>query len=324
MKSNVKTVAAFFTVLFWAVTASAEFGISAGSSFNYKAGFRTHADPQRRASNPGGAVAGVDHFYDDGYNRVDDTGNERGLTSFWGYENASQANAGMLEMNSSQSVIDQQRSSGSESELQTALEIYWKRDLTDNERWNAGVRVALRWQSIELDDSGRYRTTVQTITDAYSYNGTLPGAPFDGGVAGANFQISDMPQRTVSRRPGQSIHSSRELDADLTALDLGPTLSFNFTENLRIVFCAGGTLGWINSDFSYRDGHYAAGSDRDDEWLLGYFAGADLQYMLTEDWGIFAGASHCQFENFSQSQDGRSAELHFDNSYTFRTGLFFR
>ena len=29
-------------------------------------------------------------FYDDGYNRVDTSGNRDGLTWFWGYENASQ------------------------------------------------------------------------------------------------------------------------------------------------------------------------------------------------------------------------------------------
>ncbi len=324
MKGKCKTAMVFCAVVLRAAAASAEFGVSAGSSFNYQSGFRTRAEPQRFARNPGGAVAGVDHFYDDGYNRVDNTGNERGLTSFWGYESAAQADAGLLTMNSSRSVIDQQRSSGSESELQTALEIYWQHDLTDNERWNGGVRVALRWQSIEIDDAGRYRTTIETISDAYSYNGTLPGAPFDGGFAGANFQISDTPQRTIAHRPGGRIHASRDLDADLTALDLGPTLSFNFTENLRIVLCAGGTLGWINSDFSYRDAPDSAGSDRADEWLLGVFAGADLQYRLTESWGIFAGAAHSRLEDFSQSSNGRSAELQFDNSYTLRTGLFYR
>jgi hypothetical protein len=39
---------------------------------------------------PGPARGGVDHFYDDGYVRVDATGNAGGQTWFWGYDTASQ------------------------------------------------------------------------------------------------------------------------------------------------------------------------------------------------------------------------------------------
>src|SRR6185503_3472856 len=35
-------------------------------------------------------VSGVDHVYDDGYVRVDNTGNAQGYTSYWGYNNSSQ------------------------------------------------------------------------------------------------------------------------------------------------------------------------------------------------------------------------------------------
>jgi hypothetical protein len=41
-------------------------------------------------TDPGPATGGVDHFYDDGYVRVDATGNAGGQTWFWGYEHASQ------------------------------------------------------------------------------------------------------------------------------------------------------------------------------------------------------------------------------------------
>src|SRR5439155_26993787 len=39
-------------------------------------------------------VSGANHEFDDGYVRVDETGNAQGLTSYWGYQNVSQYDAG--------------------------------------------------------------------------------------------------------------------------------------------------------------------------------------------------------------------------------------
>src|SRR5512137_2216574 len=47
-----------------------------------------------RQTDIGSAVSGVDHLYDDGYNRVDASGNADGSTWFWGYQNANQLTDG--------------------------------------------------------------------------------------------------------------------------------------------------------------------------------------------------------------------------------------
>src|SRR5437762_2350007 len=39
-------------------------------------------------------VSGANHEFDDGYVRVDNTGNAGGFTSYWGYQNVSQYDAG--------------------------------------------------------------------------------------------------------------------------------------------------------------------------------------------------------------------------------------
>ena len=304
--------------------ACAEFGASAGATFNYKADFRSAAAVQPRATQPRAATAGVDHFYDDGYNRVDSSGNFGNETTYWGYQNASQDNGGSITMNSAQTTIDANGSSGSQEEAQPALEIYWQKDLTANERWNFGLRTALRWQRIELDNRAAYSTTVETISDTYSYTGIPPGAPFNGSFSGPNFLLSDIPVRNTSSVPGAAIVANRTLDADLFGFDLGPTLSLNLTKKLRAVVSAGGTVAWMQSDFAYRDGALASGSDTKEDWLLGAYVGADLQYQIGEHWGIFGGAAYNRLQNFDQQVDGRSAELQFGDSYTLRTGLFFQ
>jgi len=304
--------------------ARAEFGVSAGASFNYKAKFQTRSEQQGRLTNPGSLNAATDHFYDDGYNRVDSSGNAGDLTSYWGYQNASQDNAGSLTINSAQTIIDQQSSSTQQSDPLPAIEIYWQSDLTENERWNLGLRAALRWQRIDFDSSAIYNTTVETLSDTYTYTGILPGAPFNGSLTGPNFLMGDTPNRTYSYANGDNITVFRKIKADIFALDLGPTLSVDLTDKTRLTTSIGGTIAWINSEFSYRDGSFAKGEDTEQEWLFGAYAGADLQYLIGEHWGIFGGAVYTRLENYNQQVDGCSSELQFEDSYTIRAGLFIR
>src|SRR5688572_27916563 len=70
-------------------------GVMAG--LNLKADFNMNGTSfVVSGSQPGAAISGVDHFYDDSYVRVDQTGNAENVTSFWGYNNASQVSGGAL------------------------------------------------------------------------------------------------------------------------------------------------------------------------------------------------------------------------------------
>ena len=311
-------------ILVSGLSAHAEFGVSAGASFNYKADFRSSMQSLGYANNPGAPVAGVDHFYDDGYNRVDSSGNDGNLTSYWGYQNASQDNGGSVTMSSKQTLIDSSSFSREQSEAQPAFEFYWQQDLTENQRWNIGLRAALRWQHIDVDSLTTRGTTIQTTSDTYPGEGIPPGAPFSGSYSGPNFLLSDIAARDASYASGTSFLSMRELEADLFALDFGPTFSYNFTEKLRLSASIGGTVAWLNSDFTYRDGPFGQGRASENEWLLGAYAGADLSYRLGDRWGLFGGAAYTCLEDSTQEIDGRSASFQFDDSYTVRFGLFFR
>lgn len=305
----------------------AEFGVSAGGAFNYKARFGSTAEMLPRATDPGAATAGTDHNYDDGYNRVDSSGNAGGLTSDWGYQNSSQYNPagdGTIRMNSAQTTINPAASSASQDTPQPAISLYWQQDLTKCEVLNLGVRAAFNWQHINLDTHALEATTITTISDTYSLGGvTPPSAPFDGSFLGPNTLLGDDPTRSISAVAGPTILGNRSIDADLFGLDLGPTLSVNITERVRAVVSAGATLAWIRSDFTYTDGTLASGSVSDDKALFGGYAGADLQYRLSETWGVFVGATYTRLENFRQQDQGRTAELKFSGCYDIHTGVYF-
>ena len=308
--------------------AHAELGVSAGASFNYKAKFNSAKAVQLRATNPGADAAGTDHIYDDGYNRVDSSLNYDNKTVYWGYRDASQydKDAGTLTMNSSRTTLDAGSSSETGEDIQPALELYWQTDLTENKRWNFGVRAALRWQNIRLDNHVMRGTTIDTISDTYSLNGNVPpGASFSGVEDGYGYALlDDRPNRLETSAAGPSVLATRKLNANLFGLDVGPTASLNIIEDLSVVASAGGTVAWMQSHFSYSDGDLASGSSTDGKCLLGVYTGIDLQYKFSDRWGVFAGASYNLLQDFDQHDDGRSAELQFGNSYTVRAGIFFQ
>src|SRR5437667_1142016 len=70
-------------------------GLSYRAGFNITAKIRNLGSPGPAfsgvpAPDPGPATGGVNHNYDDGYNRVKDEGNVAGLTWNWGYASAGQ------------------------------------------------------------------------------------------------------------------------------------------------------------------------------------------------------------------------------------------
>ncbi len=309
--------------------ARAEFCASAGASFNYKAGFRTAGAAQGFANDPSAQT------YDNGHAGGDPALSRGGYTWDYSYDTAKGAvvnnatgGGGSLMLSSARTHTDAQQSSGEQSEAQPAIELYWQHDLTTNETFNLGVRAAFRWQRVDLDSTAVYSTTIETVSDTYEYSaGSLLFDRYDTGTDGAIGVpgLGDTPtSSSTAYTAGESYTALRELRADLFALDLGPTLSWTLTEKLRLSASLGGTLAWIDSEFSYDDGAYGSGKNSDSDFLLGVYAGADLSYQLGEHWGLFGGAAITRLENFEQQLDGRSAELQFDGSYTVRAGLFIR
>ncbi|MEI6647524.1 MAG: hypothetical protein WCP12_15915 [bacterium] len=334
MKNN-KIIPMLLIVGGFTGAARAELGVSAGASFNYKAKFHSAAAVQSRAKDPGADAADTDHYYDDGFNRTDSSSKDAGVidTTFWGYDDKvkqydplGDGGHGTITMNSSRTTIDAGSSSERDEEIQPTLEVYWQTDLTENTRWNFGVRAAVRWQNIRLNNHTLYSTTRDTISDTYTLNGSVPPlAPFNGVEDGWGYPLlGDVPDRKETTEAGPPVLATRKLNANLFALDVGPTASLNIIEDLSVAASAGGTVAWMQSNFSYSDGDLASGNSSDGKCLLGVYTGIDLRYKFSDRWGVFAGASYNLLQDFDQHADGRSAELQFGNSYTVRAGIFFQ
>src|SRR5687768_240800 len=85
----------FWLLLAWPARAQEggwmrHFRIGGSVGLNISGDFKTSGQLPVSGSSPGPLAPRADHFYDDGFVRVDNTGNAQGLTSFWGYDRADQ------------------------------------------------------------------------------------------------------------------------------------------------------------------------------------------------------------------------------------------
>lgn len=304
----------------------AEVGLNLGYSANYKATF-TGPAVTLNATDFGAATGGIDHEYEDGFNRVDSSGNFNDETTYWGYENDSQYDEStkLLTLSSRRSTIGSYQTQGTQTASQPAIEAYWSRSLTQQQRWNIGLRAAIRWQRIELDHRTRLNRSVERISDSYEFLGeNIIGAPFYGSYEGTNAMFRAIPSRTITPLAQDSVIVRQDIDAHLFALDFGQTFDLHLNDRIDLSLTAGGTIAWMTSEFSYSGGLDGSGSDTAEDFLLGEYVGLDLKYQATEHWGLSAGIAYTLLQDFDQRADQHTAELTFRDVYQTRIGIFYR
>lgn len=321
----------------------AEFGANVLIGSNYKATFGLDAGIYA-ATDPGSETGIQDRTYDDGYNRVDVTGNfDRGTgtpkTYYWGYQDVSQYDSATdtITMNSERLNLTQGgKNHIDENRGQPGLEFWWQETIWSGIRnepyqphnrrerrwlWYADIRAALRWQHIELNQTGEVAGGLETVSDVYSTGGAIPPtAPFDGTFAGPNMVIDAVPvSRTITSSGSGSATVLYDLETDLIALDVGPAMLFDLDYGARFSVSAGGSLAWAYSEFDYRYGDLGSGNSTDSHVLWGWYAGFDFLFADQVTLGFVT----YQLQDLEHDSGSSSAKLDFSGNYTFRFGLSF-
>lgn len=306
--------------------------LSAGAHFglNINARFK-NIGKLSAPGNPGGTGAGINHNYDDGFVRRDESDNFGGQTQNWGYENAGQDNGSSILFHSSSSSG---AGSGREIECdpQYGLDVIYSRELgrIRNGRW--GFEAGFSWTPIVLRDNHNYRGSVQRLEDAYSYTPgtTPPAAPYAGNFDEPGFVLNDTPTRSVSTIPGGAfITGSHELDADLFGLRLGPFLEMPIGRHCSLYVSGGLALGGVRSEFTWRervaiDGAgtlTGRGKGTEGDVLVGYYLGVMFNVELSERATVYAGVRYQNIGEFDHTENGRKAVLDLSKSIFFSIGV---
>src|SRR5687768_12119511 len=123
------------------------FSLGARIGLNFKGNFSV------TRSNPGPPTGGANHNYDDGYVRLDSSGNAGGLTWNWGYDDTSQLVADTVEFHRIESPILPSSISKSSDDAYYGLELVYQRlagTFMSGGGW--GFEAAFSYHDIDIQD----------------------------------------------------------------------------------------------------------------------------------------------------------------------------
>ena len=285
---------------------------------NYLMGLNISVNFQRLGglalSDPG-PVTGTDvnRNYDNGYVRVDSTGNNHGGfigTWYWSYQNPNSFQGDHLVVQSYASRPNGS-SDGHQDDPYSGIELTYSRQLLRGEHWRAGLEAGFGWTPISIMDSSAVRTKAYRTNDTYFGSGVeaWPLPPGPATYTGPGAVIDAAPtDRSTDVLPGAAVVTgSRQLEADLFLWRLGPYIEVPLSEKFSAIFSGGLTLGLAHSSFSFQNEQVTitdptylndplqlaqrrSGSGSETDFLVGGYVGGSLSYALTRDLSLALGA----------------------------------
>jgi hypothetical protein len=276
-------------------------------------------------------VAGQNHLYDDGYVRVDDTGNAAGYTSNWGYQSASQYDpaTGQLTFHSASGYTQNDRSQAEDMP-------YYGADMSYGgtlKRWD---RARLMWDfgfgylPVDIGDRSSFSTQFTRVVHRYDTGGiAMPGAPYSGAASGVGPTIKDAATALPGDAVQGSVDASRHLESDLFTLRLGPL--FHYELSRRWAFEAGGgfLFGIVDGEFQYRDKIVLAdgsttvseGGTGSTDLKYGAYGELLVLFKTNEPADIYLGVQYQWLDAFELSSGGRSAKLDLSTGVSIVAGI---
>jgi opacity protein-like surface antigen len=259
--------------------------------------------------------------YDDGFNRVDASGNQGGLTWNWGYQRPDQVQGDSILLSSSSSA-EGGTSVEAEDEPEYGIELFYGRELG---RWGIsrwGFEVGLGYTDIGVVDRSTLRGDVVRTTDAYALGGVIPPlAPYAGSFEGPGPLLAAEGARSVVREPsGLAIEGNRRVEGSLTGLRLGPVLDLALGGRFSVQAGGGLALAYVDSRFEVEESatipglgsQVGAGSDTRHEFLVGAYGDARLVVRMDDQWSLFAGVQYQGLGEVTHKAAGRRATLDLD------------
>lgn len=307
-------------------------------SFNLQADF-TSATP----ATVGTGVGAEDRFYDDGFVRIDASGNAAASTVFYGYNDPGQVTAVApftATFHRTSSLADGQIR-GSRDKVVPGAEVNYEEVLgrfrfSRHGYANVGVFFSFGWQPLSLRDAANLAGPVALVTDTYLPATAPIPAPFAGtftgllnGVPIGNPLFPQAPAGRVLSAPAATGSVRNDLDGSLYALTMGPFVELPLHDRVMVMLGGGFGVMLANTTYSFAETVVVpgipvvnrSGSNGALDVMFGGVARLNVHIALTEDlaWEIGAGYQHLGTSR--QSVAGKGARLKIEHVWNLNTGL---
>ncbi|MBC8097562.1 MAG: hypothetical protein H7Y43_17290 [Akkermansiaceae bacterium] len=302
---------------------SRHFRVGALVGFNFKAEFSMNGTFRFSQNNPGPAGSGgVDRVYDDGYVKVDASGNFGNETWNWGYQNSTQYtnSTQQLHFHAAQDYTAS-GSSDVNSDAQVGFELAYGGHLSRWGRALVGWEFGFGYLPINIEDNRTF-TGVSATRISHSFDASgieIPDAPYNGTFTGPGALISDfaLPGLGDSFTNSLSLTGGRSLDVTLYSFRLGPTLHWELFPRLAVAVSAGAAIGVLTGDLEFNesvlfpDGSTAVnvGSHSSTEITYGGYLSATVMYHVEEHGDFYLGVQYMPLSDATFSGAGREATL---------------
>jgi hypothetical protein len=306
-----------------------------GGSFllNVDTEFKTHGTFQVNRPPPS-AAGGIS--YDDGFVGVDKTGNAGGVTTFWGYNSASQVDtaADRLTFHGTDSFD----TTGNEkvSDIPVGFDMVYAGTIREWNRVSIGGELGFGFNLFDSRDRSPLAAMLNRSTGQYDIGGTaLPPAPYRGtedatppSQGGTAPVISSDPVSQGSETVPGTISGSRSLEGVLYHLRLGPLVRWEFYPRWTLNGSAGGVLGIFDADYHFNETITTATSSLNNKGKFGTldmkpggYAGAVVMYDSGSEWEVYLGGHFLTLGDEKVSSGGREATMHLGAAIYISAGI---
>lgn len=279
---------------------------------NVKADFTASGSLSLNVRHPAGV-------YDDGYVRMDRTGDQT-LTTYWGYDaNPGQydsaANTLTLHDTTGFTTSGSDRTSADENPV-VGLDLgyggnlwYWGRARIGWELGFGLLPINVRGQQELAGTAGQSAFTFDT-TGVILPPGAYSGPPDGSGTV----SIPLTPISTNSVTAPATVNETDTLDATLYVIRLGPSVYFDFNPRLGLSLGAGPAVGILSGDLEFTQTAVGTsarshGSVGGTDIVFGGYVDATLMYHAVKNGDIYLGVQYIPLGNASISGRGREARL---------------
>jgi hypothetical protein len=298
------------------------FRIGALVAMNISANFSMNGTFGISGNNPAQGI------YDDGYVRVDNTGDVGGGTTYWGYKNASQLNGTTLTMDAATSFSGTSNSKENGGAF-PGFEMAYGDNLWYWKHARVGWELGFGLMPITITDNSPMSAIVDQSAYAFNVgNVVIPEAPYSGNPSGSSVMIPDTASAINQSLTVGTVTGTHSLEVILYTLRLGPSFYWDLTEHVGMSLGAGPAVGVVSGNYKYDEIITASGVSAHNsgqiggtDLVYGGYVNATVMYHVMDNGDIYAGVQFMPMSDATVGGGGREGQLNLGGQLYFSVGI---